>query len=181
MFVCFIYLDALLSGVPVNRLLRAAADLRGEHQRRAGGRGVLRRRAELPGAALHPGRVRHLPPGVPEGVPDGGGPRRPLHLRSRLHAGPGRKFVFVQGQERREQNGRGRQDCDPLPVCVAGECLCFFRQMLTPGPLCGVVVVWSVWLRRRRQSQVLLALQRFHFLLIWCVNTENKPSCSVKQ
>lgn len=120
LFVC-LFLATPPPGVPVHRLLRAAADLRGERERGAGGWGVLRRRPPPPRAALLPGRVRHLPEGVPEGVPDGGGPRRPLHLRSRVHAGPGGELLFLQ--EQREQSGRDRQDPDPLPVRLAGEFL----------------------------------------------------------
>lgn len=72
----------LVVGVPVNRLFRAAADLRGECKRRVGGRGVLRRSPELPGPELHSRRVRHLLQSVPEGISDGGGHHWLLHVRS---------------------------------------------------------------------------------------------------
>lgn len=84
----------LFLGVLVNRLFRAAADLRGECERRVGGRGVLRRLQELPGPALLPGRVRHLLQIVPEGVPDGGQPHRQLHVRIWIYTSSRWKYLF---------------------------------------------------------------------------------------
>lgn len=84
----------LFLGVPVNRLFRAAADLRAECKRRVGERGVLRRLQEPPGPALHSRRVRHLLQNLPEGVPDGGRHHRHMHVWRWIYASSRWKYVF---------------------------------------------------------------------------------------
>lgn len=65
---------------------------------------------------MHGGRMRHLLPGVSEGVPAEGVLRRALQLRRRLHASARREYLFcTQRQERR------RQDRAAVQLRMAGE------------------------------------------------------------
>lgn len=153
-------LASLFPGVPVNRLFWAAADLRGECERRAGGRGVLRRPQESPGPALHPGRVWHLPESVPEGVPDGGRHHRGLHLRSRIYAGSRREYVFFQGRQEQREERRSRKDRDSLPVRLGGEWASPDTFILRRSVVCAHLkqshtLLWSGFIFRWTDKRIL--------------------------
>lgn len=114
---------AVPPGVPLHRLLRAAADLGGQPQGAAAERRLLRRGEERRRGPLRPGRVRHLPARVPEGVPDRGHDQRTVHVRLGNYQGSRWKYFSLQGrpEDRIEPQRRGREDCHPLPVRLAGK------------------------------------------------------------
>lgn len=82
-------------GVPLHRLLRAAADLGGQPQGAAAQRRLLRRGEERGGGPLRPGRVRHLRASVPEGIPDRGHDERTVHVRLGNYQGSRWKYFSL--------------------------------------------------------------------------------------